>query len=425
MVGAKASAYNAEIDGIFYNFSGETASVTNNNGNPGYQGNVVIPSSVTHNGNIYIVTSIGFGAFRDCSSLTSVSIPNSVTSIESSAFVGCTSLTSLIIPNSVTTIGTTILFGCTNIKTLFIPANVTQIGYGLLANTHIELVVVDPNNTIYDSRENCNGVIETATNRLIAGNKYTQIPESVKIIGVKAFQSSYDMNAVALPSGLTSIESDAFWYCEGLISLIIPEGVLTIEDHAFANCKSLESIELPKSLSHIGSGVLALCNNLTSIKVARRFPCSVNNDTFQSLNKGNITLYVPKGSKNQYASTEIQFGNYYSWNRWSGFKEVLEYGDNVQNNKIDFIDSKVKAICVEIWDLNGNGELDMEEASDIVTIGTLFKENTEITSFDELCYFTGISKLEDRAFANCSNLQSCTLPNSITTLEDCAFENCI
>ena len=107
-----AFAHNFEVDGIYYNITNSTtkeAEVTYSGGfyyavANEYTGNVVIPESVTYAGATYSVTSIGLSAFRDCSSLTSVEIPNSVTSIGSSAFYGCTGLTSIEIPNSVTTI---------------------------------------------------------------------------------------------------------------------------------------------------------------------------------------------------------------------------------------------------------------------------------------------------------------------------------
>ena len=102
VAGTKASAYHAEIDGIYYNFSGTEAEVTYASNK--YLGNVTIPESVTYKGTTYSVTSIGYEAFYNCSGLTSVTIPEGVTSISYSAFSGCSSLTSVNIPGSVTRI---------------------------------------------------------------------------------------------------------------------------------------------------------------------------------------------------------------------------------------------------------------------------------------------------------------------------------
>ena len=109
-----ANAYDACINGIYYNFSENMATVTYREDVffNSYSNSVVIPGYVTHNGKTYSVTSIGYYAFRSCSALTSVTIPNSVTSIGSSAFYGCSSLTSITIPEYVTSISYSAFRGC-------------------------------------------------------------------------------------------------------------------------------------------------------------------------------------------------------------------------------------------------------------------------------------------------------------------------
>ena len=112
-----------------------------------YSGSVVIPEEVTFMNRTRKVTSIGESAFHDCSGLTSVTIPNSVTSIGGGAFAGCSGLTSVTIHSSVTSIGGGAFSGCTGLTSIF----------------------VESSNSVYDSRGNCNAIIETATNTLIAG----------------------------------------------------------------------------------------------------------------------------------------------------------------------------------------------------------------------------------------------------------------
>ena len=123
-------------------------------------GSVTIPSSVTNGGTTYSVTAIGNDAFYKCSSLTSATIPTSVTSIGNTVFFGCTSFASLAIPASVTSIGSQVFTNCPSLATM----------------------TVEEGNTIYDSRNNCNALIETATNTLIAGTKNTVIPNTVTSI---------------------------------------------------------------------------------------------------------------------------------------------------------------------------------------------------------------------------------------------------
>ena len=120
-------AYDALIDGIYYNLYSNTAAVTRNT-NDKYSGGVSIPKEVSYNGKKYSVTSIGNSAFFGCSGLTSVTIPNSVTSIGYEAFDGCSGLTSVTIPNSVTSIGISAFDGCSSLTSVTIPDSVTSIG---------------------------------------------------------------------------------------------------------------------------------------------------------------------------------------------------------------------------------------------------------------------------------------------------------
>lgn len=127
-----ANAYDFEVDGIYYNISGNNEAIVTydviDKSNSNYSGDIAIPQSVTYNGTIYSVTSIGFAAFSDCSGLTSIEIPNSVTSIGYAAFQDCTGLTSIAIPNSVTSIGAHAFNGCTGLMSIDIPNSVTSIG---------------------------------------------------------------------------------------------------------------------------------------------------------------------------------------------------------------------------------------------------------------------------------------------------------
>ena len=173
MVGSKAFAYNynAEIDGIYYEFSGTEATVTY--GNNSYSGDIVIPSCVDHDGNTYEVTSIGDAAFFDDSSLTSIKIPESITTIGGSAFGRCTALTSITIPNSVTSIGAKAFWLCDGLTSITIPNSVTSIGDG----------------AFYD----CDGLTSIT------------ISNSVTSIGSSAFNSCRNLTSITIPNSVTSI----------------------------------------------------------------------------------------------------------------------------------------------------------------------------------------------------------------------------
>ena len=133
-------AYDCKVAGIYYDLNNDdkTASVTymglgSSDNKDAYVGNIIIPESTTYNGTTYSVTSIGDGAFLDCSGLTSVDIPNSVTYIGYGAFSDCSGLTSVTIPNSITSIGNSAFYGCSGLTSVTIPNSVTSIGDGAFA----------------------------------------------------------------------------------------------------------------------------------------------------------------------------------------------------------------------------------------------------------------------------------------------------
>ena len=235
------------------------------------------------------ITSIGGSAFSGCSGLTSIEIPSSVTSIGHSAFYGCKGLTSIEIPSSVTSIGEDAFNGCWGLKNVTIGNRVTSIGCGAFYNcSHLTDIVipnsvtsisgdgvfsgcsalnrieVDPGNTIYDSRDNCNAIIETQTNTLIHGCNKTVIPNSIASIAEFAFSGS-SLTSIVIPSSVTIIRRGTFYGCTCLSSVEIPNSVTTILYEAFRDCNNLSSIEIPKSVTRIGEGAFYGCSKLKHV----------------------------------------------------------------------------------------------------------------------------------------------------------------
>jgi len=243
---ATATAYDFKVDGIYYNINGNNATVTYANWNtptPDYSGDVTIPETVTYSGTTYSVTSIGYGAFDSCSGLTSVIIPNSVTTIGGEAFRDCIGLTSIIIPNSVTEIGGEAFYGCSGLTSIDIPNSVTAIGVRAFSGcSGLTSINVASDNTKYDSRNNCNAIIETSSNSLIVGCMNTMIPNSVTAIGQYAFYYCSGLTSVNIPNSVTAIGQYAFYGCSGLTSVTIGNSVTSIGDEAFRSCSGLHTI---------------------------------------------------------------------------------------------------------------------------------------------------------------------------------------
>ena len=179
------------IDGVRYSVNDDNTTVTVTDYPSGSKptGDLNIPESVTYGDISYPVTSIGDEAFYGCSGLTSVTIPNSVTYIGYGAFYYCSGLTSVTIPNSVTSIGNYAFYECSGLTS----------------------IKVENGNSVYDSRENCNAIIKTATNTLISGCKNTIIPNSVTSIGDRAFYECSGSTSVTIPNSVTSIGNYAFY----------------------------------------------------------------------------------------------------------------------------------------------------------------------------------------------------------------------
>ena len=221
--------------------------------------------------------SISNGAFDGCCGLASVTIPNSVTSIGKEAFYGCYSLNTVTIPNSVTFIGDNAFEGCSNLTSLTIGNSVTSIGVNAFARCNsLTSIQVRNGNVKYDSRDNCNAIIESSTNRLIVGCKITKIPNSVTSIGSSAYWGCSELTSITIPNSVTEIGNKAFYYCTSLTSITIPSNVISIGNYAFFYCSKLTSV-------------------VSEIKV----PFAFGSYAFSHI-ASNCTLTVPYGTKDAY-----------------------------------------------------------------------------------------------------------------------------
>lgn len=281
------SAVNSDGVTIYYKVTSQTFSTVAVVAglNTHYSGNVNIPANVTHNGNSYQVTGIGKYAFQQCTGLTSVTIPNSVTVIDTMAFRSCRALTSITLPSSLTKLGKEALYECSGLSVIHIPASVTTIDELALGFCHnITAITVASGNTVYDSRNNCNAIVETSTNKLIAGCQSSTIPNTVTSIGNYAFYRCDNLQSIAIPNSVTSIGVEAFAYCLQMASLTLSNSLTTIEEEAFAFCSHLTNINIPASVRNLGARPFRHCSGLTTLAVAS------GNTVYDSRNNSNAII---------------------------------------------------------------------------------------------------------------------------------------
>ena len=242
-------------------------------------GVLVIPDSVMHDGTTYPVASVEGHAFEGCVDLTSVTIPNSVTSIGASAFHNCSGLTTMTIGSGVTSIGDESFSGCSSLTSITIPSSVTSIGINAFYGcSGLNSIVVDSGNTVYDSRENCNALILTATNGLIQGCNNTVIPNSVTLIYSSAFRDCSGLTgSLSVPNSVTSIGYNAFWYCTGLTSVTIGNSVTSIGSGAFFGCSNLDTVYMMPLIPPLLEGTPLAFDGNASDRVFILNGCSYNN----------------------------------------------------------------------------------------------------------------------------------------------------
>ena len=390
---------------------------------------IEIPDSVEHNGFFYQVKQIKDRAFSSCESLVSIKISQNIDTIGEGVLLYCDSLQS---------------------------------------------IVVDSKNKTYDSRDNCNAIIETKSNVLIYGCNNSIIPTGVTRIGDKAFCSCTDIDSIVIPSSVTTIGESAFQWCHSLRKIDMSENVTNIGNYAFASCWKLKSISLPSNLTQLSDGVFKWCDslceinipdNITKIGRAAFYKCyslksinipsavvSIESDAFDGcyfLSNKFINHSTLNATENNYWGatigdeeyegliikdkivigcrqnvTSANIPNHIIKIKTKAFNQCVKLKSVYIPNSVKDIDTDAFVSCYSLSDLkvdNSNTTYDSRNNCNAIIESV---SNRLILGCQSTIIPNDVTIIGRKAFCSCPKLSSILLPNSITTIEDSAFYEC-
>ena len=357
-------------------------------------GNTSLTSVAINSG----VTSIGASAFRGCSSLTSVTLPDSFTAlgIGTYAFYGCSSLTSINIPKNITTITAYTFYGCSSLTSIDIPNKVATIAAYVFYN--------------------CTSL--TSIN----------ISKRVRVIGESAFRGCSSLTSITIPDSVTSIGTYVFQDCTSLASITIPDRVTSIGAYAFRGCSSLTSITIPNGVTTIGNYAFRNCTSLESITCNATVAPTVSASTFQGI-KQYGSLHYPAGSDySSWLSTSSYYLGYYYWNSIVAKYNVTDTttATTICGATSSFsqmiVDGTAKTLATS-YKFTTTGE---HEVVYVLKNGTsigdyVFNGCSSLTSIN---IPDGVENIPNYAFNGCSSLTSITIPDSVISIGNNAFYGC-
>ena len=324
--------------------------------------------------------------FKNCKNVTTVTFDQSgsldVESIGDYAFEGCSSLKTIIIPKYVSEMGSKVFQDCTNLESIRISASVSKIGSRMFAGCpNLKSIVVEEGNEKYDSRENCNAIVETATNTLVCGTENSTIPSTITAIGNGAFAET-GLKNIVIPEGVTSIELQAFENCQNLKSVTLPQSLKKLGYHVFAN-SGLTSVVIPEGITYLPQGTFNGCKNLETVTL----PTTLETIEYNAFSNSVLTsIFIPKGVTN-ISSTSFNY---------CGKLSTISVSD--ENTT---------------YDSRNNCNAIIQTATNQILRGT---SNTIIPNT--------ATSIGDNAFNDINSLTSIVIPESVTSIGQYAFRFC-
>ena len=374
------------------------------------------------------VTSIGGGAFRGCTGLTSITIPDSVTSIGNNAFYNCSGLTSITILDSVTSIGYEAFRDCTGLTSIIIPDSVTSIGAYAFYNT--VWYNNQPDGLVYA------GKVAYMYKGEMPSNTSIVLKEGTLGIAGSAFYNRTGLTSVTIGNNVTSIGSYAFFGCPGLTSVTIGNGVTSIGDSAFDGCTELTSVTIGNGVTSIGRSAFRDCTGLTSIaipdsvtsigwfafegcyKLIEVYNKSALSITAGSSSNGHVAFYAKNVYKNEGGSKLTTDENGYVIYTDGEEKILVAYhGTNTElvlPSYITTINQYAFYNCTSLTSIT--------IPDSVTSIGaSSFERCSRLTS---VTIGNGVISIGESAFHNCRGLTSITIPDSMTSISSSAFSYC-
>ena len=400
-------------------------------------GHVTIPEVVQG----FTVTDIGYRAFDECVGLTGVTIPNTVTKIDGGAFYACENLKSLNIPSSVNNMGTMMEHEsddddeptpqpATDNNKKRLRNNKEQniiVGPIAIGCTSLNSISVAKENTTYDSRNDCNAIIETATNTLLTGCVNTIIPNSVTSIGYGVFAKLENLKTIDIPSSVVNIGDYAFastglthinlpssvinignsaFEDTKLSEIYIPNSVINIGDYAF-DCKELSRVYISNSVKRLGDGAFGEKTQLNDIFSEIEEPFAINEYTFSNATYTNCKLHVPYGTTSKY---QAQAG-------WSKFEKIIEPQDG---DVFKEITAEGIEMAFTIWSAKDKTCIVGTSSSDAAISNT----TTGIVTIPETAKGYKVIGVGEYAFLACTGVTGISIPSSVISLLEYSFSGC-